>query len=132
MKAFLLIIAVGVCFLSCKKGEPVSPGLFGKWELRRMYGGLWWRDSTYKPGNGTVYQFNSDSTFKHFVKGELTETGVFHIKKDVYDGGGGTKYDALIFNSATFGEMVILAGTKLTIGNTWTDNIANDYVKISD
>ncbi|HTE01949.1 MAG TPA: hypothetical protein VK668_21820 [Mucilaginibacter sp.] len=132
MKAFLLVVIVGVCLLSCKKGELVSPGLFGKWELRRMYGGLYWRDSSYQQGNGTIYQFNTDSTYKFFVKGKLNAQGIFHYRKNGYDPGGPTKYDAILFDNTVYGEMIVVNGNKLTIGNTWTDNIAYDYVKVSN
>ena len=58
------LFAAVVAISSCEKGGTVAPGFFGKYELRRQYGGLYYRDSTYKAGNGTVYQFNSDSTYK--------------------------------------------------------------------
>jgi len=71
MRAILLLFLVAVCALACKKSEPVKPGLFGKWEIHRRYGSLLGFDSIYKAGNGNIYQFNSDSTYKYYVKYKL-------------------------------------------------------------
>lgn len=132
MKPFLLTIAVCFCLLSCQKAEVVSPGMFGKWELHRMYGGLYYRDTTFVAGNGTVYQFNNDSTYHFFQKNKPTRSGTYSYVKDGYDGGGPNKFDELIFDNAPNGDMIVMEGTKLTIGNTWTDNIAVEYIKIAD
>ena len=132
MRAAILIIIAACCCLSCKKSSPISPGLFGKWELRRMYGGFLGIDSAYKPGNGTIYQFNSDSTYKYFVKGKLNSQGIYHYRKNGYAAGGNTFYDALVLDNVSYGEMAVLSGTKLTIGNNWADGIAVEYAKISD
>src|SRR4051812_25934835 len=100
--------------------------------IRRLYGGLYWRDTTYGLGNGTLYQFNSDSTFKYFVKGKLIDSGVFHIYKKAATLGGSERFDMILFNNDTYGEVFILAGTKFTIGTTVTDGIARDYSKIGN
>ncbi|MGZ3814019.1 MAG: hypothetical protein ACXVB0_20355 [Mucilaginibacter sp.] len=131
MRTFLLAMVVVCCLPGCKKGGNVAPGLFGKWELRRMYGGFAYRDSTYKPGNGTYYLLNSDSTYKYFYLNNLAVQGHFHYMKNGYQGGGDVKYDAITFDNLIIGEMIVVKGTKLTLGNTWSDGIANDYVKVA-
>lgn len=129
-------MAAAFCMLACKKDQPVSPSFFGKWELRRIYGGFSYRDSDYLAGNGTLYQFNSDSTYKYFIKGELSSQGVFHYRKHSILIGNAF-YDALILKDTvpatiTYDDMVNIKGTKLTLGTTMTDGIATDYEKISN
>jgi hypothetical protein len=134
MNRFLLAtIILGVCGLAaCKKGEPVSAGLFGKWELRRLYGGFSYRDSIYKPGNGTYYQFNSDSTYKHYTKNRLDTQGVYHIRK--FDNSTMTWLPdrQIFFDNVLYGQPFQMNGSKITIGTTVTDGIALDYQKISN
>jgi hypothetical protein len=83
MKKILLVTALACCMLGCKKSEPpISSSIFGKWELHRQYGGfIIPPDSTYKPGNGNILQFNSDSTYKRYVRGSLSHEGIYHIRK---------------------------------------------------
>ena len=95
-----------------------------------MYGGFAYRDSVYKPGNGTLYQFNSDSTYKHYVKGQLNSQGVFHIKKNGIRWSDNVAYDALLLDNDTYGDIITFKDSTLTIGTTVTDGIAKDYVKI--
>jgi len=130
-----LTITVAICSLmACKKSEnvPATPNLNGKWELRRYHGGFPGVDSTLVAGNGTIYQFNSDNTYKYFVKGTLTSQGTYQYKKNGYKDGGTATYDEVLFDNAVNGDMVVLNGTKLTIGNTWSDGLAYDYQKISN
>jgi hypothetical protein len=132
MKTFLLIIVAACFMLACKKSGTISPGFFGKWELRRTYGGYGGFDSTYNAGNGTAYQFNSDSTYKHFTKSKLDAQGVFHIK--IYNNPAeNTIANKLIFfGNDTIGTPIYPTATKLTIGTTAADGLASDYVKIQN
>ncbi|MBS1521180.1 MAG: hypothetical protein JST50_09295 [Bacteroidetes bacterium] len=125
--AVLIIIAIAICSVSCKKSSPVSPTLFGKWELRHSYGGLAGFDSVYKAGNGNILQFSSDSTYKRFEANKLAATGVFHIKHYTNPDGY-----AIYFDNITYGDAFSRNGTTMTIGTTVTDGIASDYQKISD
>jgi hypothetical protein len=130
MKTCLIIIATCFFLMACKKSEPISPGLFGKWELRRMYGGLAGFDSTYKAGNGRIYQFNRDSTYKHFTMNKQDAQGVYHIKKN--NNPFANSVDEIIFDNNIYGDPFSLNGTKLTIGTAIADGIAMDYVKIKN
>jgi len=125
-----LILVVSCLMLACKKSEPVSPGLFGKWELRRQYGGFAGFDSTYKAGNGRIYQFNSDSTYQQFNKSSIVATGVFHIQQEQY--APGTTITVIVFVNRADGERFSFSGTKLTIGADIDDGIASDYEKIQN
>ncbi|HEY9002207.1 MAG TPA: hypothetical protein VIM89_12700 [Mucilaginibacter sp.] len=130
--AVLIIIAIVICGLSCKKGSSVSPTLFGKWELRRSYGGLAGFDSVYKTGNGNILQFNSDSTYKRFEANKLASTGVFHIKHYNNPTENTISEYAIFFDNTTYGEPFYMKGTTITIGTTMTDQVASDFQKISD
>jgi len=129
MKKIFLLALIVICYLpACKKSEPVSPGLFGKWELRRRYGGLAGMDSIYKAGNGYIIQFNSDSTYSRYVKRKLANTGTFHINTSTNP--QANSVDEIYFDNAPYGDPFMLNGTKMTIGTVIADGIAADYEKI--
>jgi hypothetical protein len=130
MRTFLLIIVAACCLLSCKKSESLTPGLFGKWELRRSYGGFSYRDSTYKAGNGTFYQFNKDSTYKYYIKNKQNEQGTFSIRKQYYS--PGNPYQEIVFNNNMYGELITINGPRLTLGTSASDGIAVEYEKIGN
>jgi hypothetical protein len=116
---------------ACKKGSSISPNLFGKWELRHSYGGFGGMDSVYKAGNGNIYQFNSDNTYKRFASKQLVSSGSFHIKH--YNPGEITlsEYE-IFFDNNTYGDAFNMKGTTITIGTTVADGLASDYQKISN
>ena len=130
MREFLLLM-IGGCFLGCKKSDPISPGLFGKWELRRQTGGIAGIDSSYNSGNGNIIQFNSDSTFKHYVKGKLDLQGIFHYKKNGYVLGQAV-YDELDFNDSGFPIAVTVNGDKMIMGLNVDDGMTAQYQKIAN
>ena len=131
MKKVLLLVIV-CCLMACGKGSVVAPGVFGKWELRRSYGGFGYRDSVYKAGNGTIYQFKSDSTYKHFTKNKLDAQGNFHIKKYNNPNENSISLYMIFFDNDTYGDAFSMKGDTITIGTTVTDGIASDYQKISN
>jgi hypothetical protein len=128
----LIIIVVAVCGLGCKKGSSVSPTLFGKWELRHSYGGLAGFDSVYKAGNGNIFQFKSDSTYKRFEANKLVSTGVFHIKHYNNPTENAISEYAIFFDNDQYGDPFSMKGTTITIGSIIADGIATDFQKIND
>ncbi len=130
MRYFKLLIMAVFLMQACKKEVPVSPGLFGKWEMRRQSGGFAGMDSVYKPGNGRILQFSSDSTFRLFNKGVLVNQGWFHINKNFYHYGQDF-YDQLVLGNSV-GDVFNLSGTKFTYGLDFDDGIAAEYVKIGN
>jgi hypothetical protein len=115
--------------MACKK-TVITPGLFGKWELRRASGGDFaYQDSVYKPGNGNIYQFNTDSTYKAYINHNLSSQGKFHILKNTNPAGNGV--DILIFNSNTEGFPIMLSDTTMILvtGGGWYQD---RYQKISN
>jgi hypothetical protein len=131
MKKILSLVFIIAGLLSCKKENvEVSPGLFGKWEIRRTYGGFAGSNTVYKPGNGTTYQFNSDSTFKQYYDGQFSTQGTFHIRS--FFPPSGYNYEEIRFNNDTIGERFAFSGTKLTIGEDFDDGFASDYEKVQN
>jgi hypothetical protein len=130
MKNLFLIIAA-ICLLTACKKTTISPTLFGRWELRRLTGGIIGIDSTYKPGNGTVYKLNNDSTYQFYAKGKLTTQGNFHIKMFTPTGTNVTPYQVITFNNGSI-DPFSFNGTQLTIGQDFDDGFAATYQKISD
>src|SRR5437588_10132955 len=104
MRKILLVIVVCFGMLACKKSASVSAGIFGKWELRRQYGGYGGFDSTYRGSNGRIYQFNRDSTYKKLSNGKLIMQGVFHILKINYP--SGSSIMEIRFDNNSDGELL--------------------------
>jgi hypothetical protein len=130
MKKIILMMMVAAGLAACKNGQQVAPSsvLTGKWELRETLGGF--KDSSYAAGNGTIYQFNSNNTFKHFTNGTQDDQGTYAYKKDGVTFSG-YKYDALILNNAP-GQIVDLNGDKLSIGTAIADGPQSNFQKIPD
>jgi hypothetical protein len=118
--------------MACKKSGTITPDFFGKWELSRAYGGYGGLDSTFQLGNGTAYQFTSDSTYKHFTKNKLDDQGVFHIRTNKNPSQNTVATKQIFFGNNTYGDPIYVTGTKLTIGTTAADGLASDYVKIQN
>jgi len=133
MKIFTLVVLIAICLLACKKPQPLSPYLFGKWEVRRTYGGfIIHPDSTYKPGNGNILQFNGDSTYAHYLQNNLVSKGVFHVITNAFKNGT-TNYDEIYFDSDSTGKsLIILSGDMLTLKPLIPDIGSTDYQKIGN
>ena len=129
MKPVLLLLLAACVLTACKK-TVVNPGLFGKWEIRRASGGDFaYQDSVYKPGNGNIYQFSSDSTYKAYINHNLSSQGGFHIRKNTNPAGNGV--DILLFDNNADGFPITLSDTTMvliTAGGWFQDK----YQKISN
>lgn len=127
MKAFILIIVAACLMAGCKKDSSPFAKYYGKWELRKTSGGGFvLSDSTYKPGNGNIYQINSNSTYKHFAKGALDKQGTYQIKAT------DNTNDAIYFDGEDNGEPISITGAQMTLGMTVADGIAYNYDKIGN
>ena len=80
---YLLLLFV---VLSCKKDEDtIQDRLAGKWELRKIYGGI--MNGTpippefYPPGNGNVYEFTK-TTLSVYINGQLYGSGTYDVGFD--------------------------------------------------
>ena len=132
MKTLVVIIAAGMLCASCSKSQVnTSSVLFGKYELRRVYGGFSYRDSVYKPGKGTIYQLTSDSTYRHYTSGTQDAMGIFHIKVNTDPTSSGFEPNLIFFNNTQYGEAFSRNGNQITIGTSADDGIALDFEKIA-
>jgi hypothetical protein len=129
MKKYLAILFVFIVFTSCKKQGTIYPGLMGKWELRHKMGSIIGFDSTYNAGNGRILQFNPDSSYRQYSNGKLLTQGRFHIRITDFPKANSP---AVFFDDSSFGEIMILNGTKLQLGMDFDDGIEVDYEKISN
>ena len=128
MRLILFLILLVLCLFSCKKEETVSPGLFGKWELRRMTGGLAGADSSYKAGNGNIFVFNSDSTYSRYLNGKFYNNGTFSIPKD--NNPTDNSAPVIYLDHNTSGLELNIKGTELTLGSDYADGMVSTYTKI--
>lgn len=135
MKKILLIMFVAACFAACKKSRiTLNSTLFGKWELHRRYGGnIIPPDTTYKPGNGNILQFNPDSTYKSYTNGMLTRSGVFHIiKRSGYQTTQEPNDQIYFDNDTTSKSYITISGTVLALIPLMPDIGTTQYDKISN
>lgn len=129
MKKYLTIVVIIAAFSACKKNNVLLPGLTGKWELRHTYGGFLSHDSIYAAGNGHMYQFNRDSTYKKFDTGSQSAQGIYHIRHDNnYQMKAGF---SILFDNATSGEPIAIYEGELTIGTSVADGVTYEYVKVN-
>ena len=133
MKRFVLLLIAIACLAACKKGNPLTPYLFGKWEVTRVYGGnIYPPDSVYKPGSGNILQLNADSTFARYYNNVLAAQGTFHTRKNGFSNGQ-TSYDEIWFNADTsFKSIILLNGSTLSIKPLMPDISTTDYNKIGE
>jgi hypothetical protein len=117
-------------FNGLKKSDSLTTGLFGIWELTKRYGGNI-MPADFKPSNGTEYQFNSDSTYKHYQDGTLNDSGVFHIVKNAL------KYDTVAYNVIYFNNdnslfassIITMNSNQLTLAPRMPDFARTVYIK---
>ncbi|RWY49496.1 hypothetical protein [Mucilaginibacter gilvus] len=128
MTRALLLIAT-VCFLSaCTKTDVLDGSIFGKYELRATYGGFSYHYDKFSPGNGSIFQFKSDSTYNRYAGDAIAASGKYHIK--ITNTEGGVRYGTIAFNTSDYREAFRIKGDTITIGTTVTDGIASEYVKL--
>src|SRR3569833_380052 len=102
-KIFLIVLAVS-SFAACKKNK-VTPAvnIIGKWELHRRFGGnIIHPDTTYQAGNGTILQFNADSSYKSYYQGTLIGVGSFRIVRGGYKANGQAHDELYFINNSDY------------------------------
>jgi len=114
-KTTLLIVIVAV--MSCgKKGKDdysaVKESLISKWEARKSVGGFA-GTIIYPPGNGSILEFKSGSSFADYYKDTIIRSGTYDLQstseKDTY---------RIIFhtNIGDDSEKVLLKADTLSVG----------------
>ncbi len=135
MKRLLLILIVTGSLFACKKSSTTtttitkSAGIAGWWELRRTSGGLR-PDSIYASGNGNIYEFNSNNTYKKYQATLLVAQGTFRVVDNLGPNENGVIL--IYFDNNTTGEQLQYDSQTLTIGTSAADGPAWTYQKISN
>jgi hypothetical protein len=136
-RGLLLLIILAFYLSSCKKNNDnnvTTSNLLGKWELERRYGGfIRPTDTTYKPGNGNILQFGSDSTFKQYVAGQLINSGTYQVLKGAKTPGNPAGFDRLNFDhDTTDASLIHIADNLLTIQPLIPDEGTTQYRKLAN
>jgi hypothetical protein len=127
-KGLLIIIALG-CLVACKKEQAlqITPGLFGKWELAYVHGGL--RSPLAITNSGNMYQFNSDSTYVKYLGNQVTASGKFSIKiQEIRDT---IKFGLITFTKPTYSDAWAETPHAIIIGSSAADGPSYEYHKLS-
>ena len=136
MKAFIFIAVVMLFLISCKKKNepvPLSSGLFGSWEVRRVYNGnILPADSIYKPGNGNILQLNADSTYVRYIQHKFSSKGVFHTRINLMSALAMPNERLYFDNDTSFNYLVMLNGDLMTLKPLFPDIPTTDYQKIQN
>lgn len=135
MKASVFVAIAMLLLISCiKKHDPMpSGGLFGKWEIRRVYNGnILPADSIYKPGNGNTLQLNADSTYVKYVQHKFSSKGVFHTRVNLLSETQMTNERLYFDNDTSFSYLVLLNGDLMTLKPLFPDIPTTDYQKIQN
>ncbi|MFI5162499.1 MAG: hypothetical protein ACHQHN_14560 [Sphingobacteriales bacterium] len=137
MKRILFFLLVAGSVVACKKSSQnpvVSLNITGKWELHRRYGGnIIPADTTYQAGNGNIYQFNSDNTYKSYQNGALTQQGTYQVK--LYNNGYGMQqmsYYELDLGNNSFVYLIRVNGGTLTLSPVMPDIGTTEYNKLAN
>jgi len=132
MKAPVFVAVVMLFLISCKKKNEPMPdsGLFGKWEVRRVYNGnILPADSIYKPGNGNILQLNADSTYVRYIQHKFSSKGVFHTRINLMSALAMPNERLYFDNDTSFNYLVMLNGDLMTLKPLFPDIPTTDYQK---
>lgn len=136
MKKILWFILAVSSLAACKKARTplLSGGLIGKWELHERFGGnIYPSDTVYARGNGNILQFNADSTYKSYVNGTLSRSGIFHTRVHFSEQMTAIRYDELYFdNDTSFSSLINLRENAFTLRPVMPDIATTDYSKIAN
>jgi len=125
MKQFLLILLVAAGLVSCKKDATSNSWMLGRWELHSMSGG--WRDTIFARGNGNIYQFYGNNTYKKYTVSQLTAQGTYRITNL-----SEKNFFMIYFDKDTTGEQLAYQNGMLTLGSSAADGPVWAYQRISN
>jgi hypothetical protein len=128
MKKGLLFIVVLICMLACKKeGTPkVNSGLFGKWELAWVSGGL--RPSVRVTNSGNMYQFNNDSTYVKYLDNKVVASGKFSIR--IIETQDTVKFGTVTLTNPDYHDAWAETPNTITIGTSAFDGPSYEYHRV--
>jgi hypothetical protein len=128
MKTLLALVFLIVFAEGCKKDSSGGITITGTWELRMTSGTIAGVTKTYPPGNGSLVQFNTNSTYKFFTNNQQSSQGTYKIVKNGATIGGQV-YDGLLYDDRNPADFVVLKADSLTIGDTFPDGVTSSYVR---
>ena len=136
MKTFIFAAVAILLLFSCKKKHtptPLSSGLFGSWEVRRVYNGnILPADSIYKPGNGDIVRLNADSTYIKYTNGVPSSNGVFHTRINLMSMTQMANERLYFDNDTSFTYLVTQNDDQLTLKPLFPDIPTTDYQKVQN
>nr|WP_294948501.1 hypothetical protein [uncultured Mucilaginibacter sp.] len=127
-KGWLIIVVLG-CLAACKKerAPQITAGLFGKWDLAYVHGGL--RPAIAITNSGNMYQFNSDSTYVKYLENKVTASGKFSIK--IQETRDTIKFGLITFTNPTYSDAWAETPHTIIIGSSAADGPSYEYHKVS-
>jgi hypothetical protein len=132
MKKHLLLIAVVLTIVSCKKDktEVAEPGIlnvFGTWELARTHGNTA-KPTKASPNNGNRYVLNSDSTYIRYVSNAIQGQGKFSIQiTEVRDS---IRFGMIRFTNPEAQDHFQIRSKTILFGTSIADGPVYEYKKI--
>jgi hypothetical protein len=125
MRKYLYILAIVAALASCKKGAGTSNlWILGRWELYSMSGGF--RDTIFARGNGNVYQFYGNNTYKKYTASQLSAQGSIRIANLSEE-----NFFVIYFDKDTTGVQLAYQNGMITLGSSAADGPAWTYQRIS-
>lgn len=129
MKKYLLLLAVVLTIVSCKKNEaePGTLSVFGTWELARTYGSLP-KPLEAAPNNGNKYVLNNDSTYVRYVDNTIQAQGNFSIQiTEVRDS---IRFGVIKFTNPAAQDAFQIRSKTILFGSSAADGPVFEYKKI--
>jgi hypothetical protein len=129
MKKILLLLFISTAVIACKKESSTNAsGLFGKWELTAVHGGLS-SPRAVDAGSGDLYEFKSDSTFTRYQDNKITNKGKFSVRFD--EERNGTKFGMIYFTgTTTYKDAFQIRPSTILVGSSAADGPSYEYKKI--
>lgn len=127
MRKLLVFLFALAIFGSCKKNESTSSTrwIFGRWELSGESGGFQY--TAFARGNGNIYQFDGDNTYKKYTASQLTTQGTFRVANLSEQ-----NFYMIYFDKDTIGEQLSYQNGMIILGSSAADGPSWTYQKISN
>lgn len=126
MKKYLYILTIFIVSASCKKDAGTSNRwIIGRWELTSTSGGFTYK--AFPRGNGNIYQFYGNNTYKKYTASQLKAQGSFRIANLSEQ-----NFYMIYFDRDTIGEQLTYQNEMLSFGSSAADGPVWSYQRISN
>ncbi|HET6995036.1 MAG TPA: hypothetical protein VFI06_08645 [Chitinophagaceae bacterium] len=85
MKRIVVLLLIISAFGCTKQHARVENNIQGNWELRKLEGGIGGL-IVFQPGNGHIYEFNNDASYRYLDNGIVKETGTYTLQSSTVGG----------------------------------------------